>query len=535
MTTKVLKDIYSDAIAVSSSGDTWVLAQGAMIVSSGEGFRQESGASGNTYEIAGLIRAPVAVGVTSIAGGTTTVNLAATGRLIQGGILADLGGTLTANIDGRISSIATAIDSSAAKTVVDVGKHGSISTTSGDGIDAAGILRADVTIAGRVSGADAGFVSAALKTTLNVLAGGVLEGGSVAASMTGTGQLDATIDGELRSAVNYGLAATLVGDISVKIGTEGLVDSSVGLLLASVDHTSFSNQGDVFSLTGGVFVGGTTMDAYNNGLIEGEIGMSVGGDGHVVNDVNGKISAATTALGVGAFDYLHVFAITNHGLIEAAGVAIDATLAGDVSIASDGSIIGKVELGDGDDVVDLRGGSLKGMLSGGNGNDTLITDNARIKLVETSDGGTKDTVKSTVSYVLNDNVERLYLLGSAKANGTGNASDNILRGNSGNNVLNGLAGLDDLDGGKGNDKLTGGGDADTFHFSTGGGKDTITDFTHLTDKIDLSHWDAIGTFSQLKNHAADDGHGNLAITAGTDTLTILGMAKADLASGDFTF
>lgn len=531
MTTKVLKDIYRDAITVSSSGDSWVLAQGAMIVTTNEGFLQTAGASGNTYEIAGLIRAPTAV----IAGGTTTINLAATGRLVQGGIVADGGDLLTANIDGRISSVATAIDSSAAKTVVDVGKHGSINTTNAVGINAAGSASADVTIAGRVSGAEVGFVSAAMKITLDVLAGGVLEGSSMAASMTGTGQLDATINGALRSAVNYGLAATLVGDISVKIGTEGLVDSGVGLLLASVDHTSFSNQGDVFSQTVGVAVGGNTMDAYNNGLIEGETGMSVGGDGHVVNDVNGKISAANTAIGLSNFDYQHVFAITNHGLIDAAGIAIDATLAGDVSIVSDGSIVGKVMLGDGDDVVDLRGGSLEGMLSGGNGNDTLITDNARIKLIEASDAGTLDTVKSTVSYVLNDNVERLYLLGSAKADGTGNASDNILKGNSGNNVLNGLAGLDDLDGGKGNDRLTGGDDADTFHFATGGGKDIITDFTHLSDKIDLSHWDAIGTFSQLKSHADDDGHGNLVITAGTDTLTILGMAKADLDGGDFTF
>ena len=69
-------------------------------------------------------------------------------------------------------------------------------------------------------------------------------------------------------------------------------------------------------------------------------------------------------------------------------------------------------------------------------------------------------------------------------------------GNAAANKLIGLAGNDLLNCGLGKDSLTGGSGKDTFDFNTsleigkGASRDSITDFTHKQDKIDLSGIDA---------------------------------------------
>ncbi|WP_191970860.1 M10 family metallopeptidase C-terminal domain-containing protein [Methylobacterium soli] len=67
-----------------------------------------------------------------------------------------------------------------------------------------------------------------------------------------------------------------------------------------------------------------------------------------------------------------------------------------------------------------------------------------------------------------------------------------LIGNSGGNTLKGGAGNDILNGHGGKDMLTGGAGSDSFVFDTRSeaNGDTITDFAHGLDKIDLSHIDA---------------------------------------------
>ena len=67
-----------------------------------------------------------------------------------------------------------------------------------------------------------------------------------------------------------------------------------------------------------------------------------------------------------------------------------------------------------------------------------------------------DTVQSTITYTLGENVKYLVLIGTEAINGTGNALDNTIQGNGGNNILSGLAGNDHLVGGLGNDTMTGG-------------------------------------------------------------------------------
>jgi Ca2+-binding RTX toxin-like protein len=75
----------------------------------------------------------------------------------------------------------------------------------------------------------------------------------------------------------------------------------------------------------------------------------------------------------------------------------------------------------------------------------------------------------------------------------GNKAQNLLSGRNGNDVLKGFGGADTLFGGLGRDVLVGGAGADSFRFTgasqTGNSstsRDRISDFTHLTDKINLS-------------------------------------------------
>jgi hypothetical protein len=80
------------------------------------------------------------------------------------------------------------------------------------------------------------------------------------------------------------------------------------------------------------------------------------------------------------------------------------------------------------------------VFSGGFGNDQYTVTSALDRIAESPRGGT-DTVRSSVSYTLPDNVERLVLTGSA-TNGIGNAAHNVFRGNAGNNTFDGGAGVD---------------------------------------------------------------------------------------------
>ena len=144
----------------------------------------------------------------------------------------------------------------------------------------------------------------------------------------------------------------------------------------------------------------------------------------------------------------------------------------------------------------LNGGKGVDSMEGGLGNDTYFVDNTGDKVIEIKSAGT-DTVNSSISYILSDNVENLILSGKSSLYGTGNLLNNNLIGNAGANILKGLAGNDLIFGGLGKDKFTGGAGKDTFDFNTsleigkGASRDSITDFSHRQhDRIDLSGIDA---------------------------------------------
>ena len=129
---------------------------------------------------------------------------------------------------------------------------------------------------------------------------------------------------------------------------------------------------------------------------------------------------------------------------------------------------------------------------------------------------------------------------------TGSGGRNKLDGKAGNDKLTGLGGKDTLiggngkdvlNGGAGDDKLTGGGKADTFVFAGKFGNDTITDFktAGTAEKIDLAKIAAITGFNDLKNNNLSEVAGNAVIDVGANSITLEGVAMADLSGNDFIF
>jgi Ca2+-binding RTX toxin-like protein len=169
---------------------------------------------------------------------------------------------------------------------------------------------------------------------------------------------------------------------------------------------------------------------------------------------------------------------TDFGTTIAFGVTIENV----VGTSSNDEILGngsdnRLEGGAGDDV--LKGDAGNDFLDGGWGNDTLEggtgddrygVDSTGDQVIEKANEGI-DTVESSISYWLDENVESLILIGDDSTNGYGNRLDNLIEGNSqinylsgaeGDDHLRGAGGDDFLLGGEGNDVLLGGAGADTL-------------------------------------------------------------------------
>jgi Ca2+-binding RTX toxin-like protein len=127
-----------------------------------------------------------------------------------------------------------------------------------------------------------------------------------------------------------------------------------------------------------------------------------------------------------------------------------------------------------------------------------------------------DTVVSTVTYTLSDNVEKLVLTGNGSIDGTGNSGSNFILGSFGDNSLDG------------------GGGSDAFAFLPSFGHDTINNFDVNSGQIGFDH-SLFADVNDILAHTADIG-GNAVITdAFTNSVTVVGVTKADLQahSSDF--
>ena len=175
----------------------------------------------------------------------------------------------------------------------------------------------------------------------------------------------------------------------------------------------------------------------------------------------------------------------------------------------------------------LDGAAGADTLQGGAGNDTYLVDNAGDTVIEAAGQGT-DTVISSVSKTLSNNVENLTLTGTANLYGNGNELANVLIGNAGDNVLAGRGGADTLKGGAGDDTY----DLTQYTWATivetsTGGRDTV--------KVDRDY--TLGSYLEnltLTGSESIHGTGNSAanrLTGNAGDNVLDGRAGADTMAG----
>jgi len=247
------------------------------------------------------------------------------------------------------------------------------------------------------------------------------------ARIFGTGE-GVHMDGDGATVDNSGSIESLGFD-AVVFGTEA-------------SHATFTNNGSIF----GRFDGVGMFSASDGGIIRNAGTIASADDGIVVETVaggrtvidnSGLIEGDSTAIVVN----LGGINLDNRGTI-AGGIFVGSSAPDNAIIANHGRILGQVELGDGNDLFDGRGGAAEEVF-GGNGDNTLI-------------GGKR--------------------------------ADTFFTGD-GNDRLIGGAGSDTLEGGGGHDTLTGGAGRDQFRFADAPlanlNLERITDFTPNVDKLVL--------------------------------------------------
>ena len=382
----------------------------------------------------------------------------------------------------------------------------------------------------------------------------VLTGNSANNTLTGGAGND-RIDGGTGNDTMLGGAGndTYVVNVSTDIVTENAsegtdtVESSVTLTLANnVENLTLTGTSAING-TGNTLANVLTGNSANNTLSGGTgadtmIG-GAGNDTYVIDNAGDIVTenanegtdlvqaSVTTTLAANVEN----LTLTGSTAINGTGNTLDNVLTGN---SANNTLTG----GAGNDR--LNGGTGNDTMLGGAGNDTYVVNVTTDIVTENASEGT-DTIESSVTLTLGNNVENLTLTGTSALSGTGNTLDNVLIGNSGANTLTGNAGNDRLDGGSGNDTMRGGTGDDTYvvNVSTdivtenaSEGTDTVESSVTLTlannvENLTLTGTSAInGTGNTLNNVLkGNSGVNSLTGAAGNDTLE--GLAGADTLTG----
>lgn len=298
-------------------------------------------------------------------------------------------------------------------------------------------------------------------------------------------------------------------------------------------HMIIDGHVDVLSEQGGyagimTYGTGDLIEVSETGTISGPRGIELDGDDETVIN-HGSIEGTNFGIrGSKADDH-----VTNFGTIKG-GYALVMDDGAD-TVINRGKIIGSLETGEGADHIDLRGGTVKGLVDGQDGNDVYTVGNSKAHIADSSG---HDILRTTASFTMkpSQGLEAVTAIGHKDVDVTGDKNANSLGGNAGDNHISGMGGKDILEGGAGSDILSGGLDSDTFYFRPGDDKDVIADFDAKGadhDMIYLTHVKSMHSFADIESHMSlhngdtviDLGHG--------DQLTVRDVKPGELHAADF--
>jgi Ca2+-binding RTX toxin-like protein len=218
--------------------------------------------------------------------------------------------------------------------------------------------------------------------------------------------------------------------------------------------------------------------------------------------------------------------LTGTTAINGTGNALDNVLTGN-------SAINTLTGGAGNDTLD--GGAGNDTMVGGQGDDTYIVDSASDVVTENASEGS-DTVRSSVTVTLANNVENIVLTGATAINATGNTLNNVLTGNSAANTLSGGTGADTMIGGAGNDTYVVDNVGDVVTENLNEGTDLVQSSVTYTlsanvENLTLTGTTAInGVGNELDNVLTGNSAANT-LTGGAGNDTLSGGTGADTMMG----
>ncbi|MEP0888449.1 calcium-binding protein [Leptolyngbya sp. PL-A3] len=358
-----------------------------------------------------------------------------------------------------------------------------------------------------------------------------------------------------------GAAITGIGNASDNI----ILGNSNNNNLQGLAGNDFLEGGDGNDTLDGGEGNDTLSGSNGNDSLDGGLGADTlsggnGNDTYLIDDVGDDVIEVTANTGIDLVVSSVNFDMSGNNRTGLDNLTLTGNATNGTGNANANTILGN----DQNNVLDGQGGSdrLEGRegndrliggagdgaadtLLGGAGNDTYVVGTGDV-VTEDVGAGT-DTVESSFTYTLGNNLENLILLeGSGPINGTGNELDNVIRGNSEANVLRGLLGNDTLEGGGGADSLDGGEGSDTM--VGGDGNDTyvvniesdVVVEANATGGIDLVqsavNWELGTNFENLTltGNAAISGTGNTldnTIIGNDANNELRGLGGADTLTG----
>jgi RHS repeat-associated protein len=252
-----------------------------------------------------------------------------------------------------------------------------------------------------------------------------------------------TISGEASADILYGDAGddTIYGGVGADT-ING--DDGADTLYGDDDNDTIygGNQDDIIYGGSGVdtLYGDAGNDYLDGGSGNDNMTGGVGDDTYVINSTSDVL---TELVGEGTDTVVSSVTKTLGNYFE------NLTLSGTSNNNAIGNALANYLIGNtGNNTLD--GSTGDDTMEGKAGNDLYYVESTSDIVIEAINEGT-DSVSSSITYTLTDNVENLTLTGSSALNGTGNALNNSITGNSGANTLDGGAGSDTLSGGGGND------------------------------------------------------------------------------------